>query len=78
MAGERREQGGFVVETDLYIARRKRLHAVTNSDGKSVFHAPHVLQVLDFLTDNDIRQAVFTDDDTRYLVSFERIISPTT
>ncbi len=66
----------YVVELDLYIARRRRLHEVRRPDGIAVFHAAHVVQVLDWLVDNDIGSAEFTDDETTFLVTFKRKPSP--
>lgn len=62
----------FEVQVDVYIARRKRMHSVYDAEGIPVFHGPHILQVLDWLFEQDIRQALFTDEDTTYLVKFER------
>lgn len=61
----------FVVQVDIYIARRKRMHSVLDPSGRPVFHAPLVIDVLDWLREQDIKQALFTDDETTYLVRFE-------
>ncbi len=62
----------YEVQTDIYIARRKRMHSVFDSAGIPVFHAPHVLQVLEWLADQDIRKATFTDDDATFDITFAR------
>lgn len=62
----------FEVQVDIYIARRKRMHSVFDNKGLPVFHGPHILQVLGWLSEQDIKQALFTDEDTTYLVKFER------
>ena len=70
------EKGPYKVELDLYIARRRRLHEVRNPAGEAVFHAQHVMNVLEWLADNNIGTALFTDGDTEFTVSFARLISP--
>ncbi len=60
----------YVVQTDIYIARRKRMHAVIDPAGRPVFHAPLLLDVLDWLADKDVHTARFTDEETTYDISF--------
>ncbi len=66
----------YVVELDLYVARRRRLHEVRQPNGAAVFHAPHLTQVLNWLIDNGVGSAEFTDDDVTFVVSFSRKTSP--
>lgn len=68
----------YVVSVDLYIARRRRIHEVRDPNGVAVFHAPHIIQVLEWLVDNDIGVAEFTDDDACFVVNFSRQSSPVT
>lgn len=63
----------YTVETDIYIARRRRVHAVNDARGKPVFHDPHILQVLDWLVEQDVTTARFTDDATAFVITFERV-----
>ncbi|HDZ44099.1 MAG TPA: hypothetical protein ENH80_09175 [Phycisphaerae bacterium] len=60
------------VQTDIYIARRRRLHAVNDPTGVPVFHGPRIIEVLDWLADNDVNRVRFTDDALAFEVTFER------
>ena len=63
----------YAVQTDIYIARRKRLHAVHDPSGTPVYHDPHLMNVLEWLTEQGITTARFTDDQVAYLVTFKRV-----
>ena len=60
------------VQVDIYFARRKRLHTVYDHAGAPVFSDPHLMNVLDWLVEQDVTTARFTDDQVTYLVTFER------
>ncbi|HET98796.1 MAG TPA: hypothetical protein ENH89_00180 [Aurantimonas coralicida] len=60
----------YEVQLDINIARRKRMHSVFDPAGIPVFHAPLVLQVLNWLHEQDIHSVRFTDDETTYDVTF--------
>ena len=60
----------YEVQLDLYVARRKRMHAIFDPAGVPVYHAPLVIQVLDWLADKDVTMARFTDDERTYHVEF--------
>ncbi len=60
----------YKVELDLYIARRKRMHSVLDPHGIPAFHAPHMIDVLEWLADKGVTSATFTDGETTYAVSF--------
>lgn len=60
----------YIVQTDIIVARRKRIHAVHDPGGVPVFHARHLIEVMDWLVNNDVHHARFTDDETTYDVSF--------
>ena len=62
----------YTVQTDIYIARRTRLHAVHDQFGTPVYHGPHLMNVFDWLFENDITTARFTDEESAYLVTLER------
>lgn len=62
----------YKVDTDIYIARRKRLHTVYDPAGELVFTGPHILDVLAWLADNDVRSAIFQDADDCFVVRFTR------
>jgi len=59
------------VQLDIYIARRKRMHAIFDPNGIPVFHAPLIMQVMEWLADKEITRVRFTDDDTAYEVTFQ-------
>ena len=61
------------VQTDIYFARRKRLHTVYDQAGEPVYSDPHLMNVFDWLAEQDITTARFADDATAYLVTFERV-----
>ena len=60
------------VQTDIYIARRKRVHTVYDQNDEPVYSDPHLMNVLDWLFENDVKTARFADDTSAYLVTFER------
>lgn len=61
-----------LVQVDLYIARRKRVHSIYNDAGEAVYHSPLMIEVLAWFNANDIHAAYFTDDEDSFLVSFQR------
>lgn len=62
----------YEVQLDIYIARRKRMHAIYDLSGVPVFHAPHLLQILNWFHEQGVTSATFTDDESAYVVTFER------
>lgn len=62
----------YTVQVDIYIARRKRIHEVQDAAGVAVYHDPHLLNVLTWLAEQNIRTARFTDDQDTFLVTFDR------
>ena len=62
----------YTVQVDIYTARRQRVHQVIDGRGIPVYHDKHILNVLDWLAERDIRDARFTDDATAFLVTFAR------
>ncbi len=69
------EAAQYEVQLDLYIARRKRMHAIFDPQGVPVYHAPLVIQIFDWLADKDVTSARFTDDEAIYQVAFRRVLS---
>ncbi len=61
-----------VVQVDLYVARRRRVHQVIDPDGDAVFHDPHIIAVFDWLTEQGINRVRLTDDDKAFTVAFDR------
>ncbi len=61
------------VQVDIYIARRKRVHAVHDQYGVPVFHDPHIMNVFDWLAEQDICTARLTDDSSAFVVTFTRV-----
>ena len=66
----------YVVQTDIKFARRKRMHEVIDPSGRPVFHAPLLMDVLDWLTDKDVHAARFTDEESTYDISFAIHVPP--
>ena len=64
----------YVVDLDIYVARRKRVHQVRDPSGAPVFHAPLVLDVLNWLAEKGITRARFTDDASSFDVTSRRRI----
>ncbi len=66
----------YVVQTDIKFARRKRVHEVIDPSGLPVFHAPLLMDVLDWLTDKNVHAARFTDEESTYDISFANHAPP--
>lgn len=62
----------LTVQIDLYIARRKRVHAVVNSAAETLFHDPYIIRVMDWLADQDINRVRFADEEHAFIVNFQR------
>lgn len=49
------------------------MHAIFDPAGIPVYHAPRIIQVLDWLAEKDVTSARFTDDEATYQVEFRRV-----
>lgn len=59
------------VQFDVYVGRRRRVHRIIDAKGNTKAVHQDVADVFQWLVDNDVRQIVLDDDDTKFLVEFE-------
>ena len=62
------------VQVDIYIARRKRMHQVVDPAGVVVWSDPHLMNVLDWLSEQGLTSAIFTDEESTFEVSFSKVV----
>ncbi len=61
-----------VVEFDIPVTRRTRIHAVLDGQGNQLFHSRSLTQVLEFLIENDVGTFELIDDDHAYVLKLSR------
>ncbi len=52
------------------------MHSVFDAAGLPLYHAPHILQVLCWLADQNVERVRLTDGDDTFDVGFVRVASP--
>ena len=62
------------VEIDVYLMRRKTVHAVMNADGDTLSHHDTLGGLFSWLHENNYHHVLLVDETTEYLVDFR--VSP--
>lgn len=62
----------IVVEIDVPVTRRIKIHAVVDGDGDQVFHSKRISQVFAYLLDNDVHAFTILDEDDEFSVILAR------
>jgi len=65
----------FVVETDIYLTRRRKAHFIQDGHGGELYKAYNIGDVFAWLLDIGAKSAVMIDGENSYAVTFERLSS---
>ena len=63
----------ITVHTDIKVTRRKRLHMVMDGTGLLMFSAGTIIEVLDFLYENEHLKARFSDENISFFIEFRKL-----
>ncbi len=69
-SGDRRPR--YTVNLDIYVARRTRIHQVTDLEDNAVFHAALLVDVLNWIAEQGATTIRFTDEETNFDVHILR------
>jgi len=70
--------GPLIVEVDIPITRRMKLHAVVKADGEQIYHSKRLSQVFQWMLDNEHTDFTMIDEDSEFRVSLQPPLPPLT
>ncbi len=66
-----------IVQIDIPVTRRTKIHAVTNGKGVQVYHSRSFFDVLDFLIEHDVGTIEILDDARSFVIKLSRPLAST-